>query len=155
MAIAAGVAVAVLAGAGALWLARRDSGDDVARFFTLATPAVCHTGELSIAVNDARFAAFLPGKQPINGGDKFLRVDVSIKNNGGTARAIDAAHFMLSEQSGGSYTETSDAGETGITSTLEPGETASGPVVFSIPASIGAAKLVYDDGCTRQEWVVP
>jgi hypothetical protein len=141
---------------GAFWLARRDSGDDVARFFTLATPSVCSAGELSIDIGDARFAAFLPARQPERRGDKFLSVDVSMRNAGAAPQPVDFAHFTVSDRPGRTFAATpADGQQTKLAGPLAPGEAVSDRIAFSLPASVGAAKLTYDDGCTRQEWLVP
>jgi hypothetical protein len=152
--VAAAIGLVVLAGA--FWLARRGSGDDVARFFTLATPSVCSTGQMEIDVANARFAAFLPNRQPERPGDKFLSVDVSMRNAGDAPQALDLAHFHVSDRPGRTFAAgTADGQQTKLAGSLGPGEAVSERLAFSFPASIGAAKLTYDDGCTRQEWLVP
>jgi hypothetical protein len=148
--------VGVLALIGAFWMARRNGGDDVARFFTLATPSVCSAGELRIDVGNAGFAAFLPGRQPERRGDRFLSVDISIRNAGAAPQVIDLAHFLASDRPGRTFPAAPAAGpQTNLTRPLAPGEAVSERIAFSLPASAGAAKLTYDDGCTRQEWLIP
>jgi hypothetical protein len=155
-AIAITAAAGLLVLIGAFWLARRDSGDDVARFFTLAIPSVCSTGELAIDAANPRFAAFLPDRQPERRGDKFLSVDVSIRNVGAAPQAVDIAHFQVSDRPGRTFPATTAGGQqTRLSGPLAAGETVSERIAFGLPVGVGAAKLTYDDGCTRQEWLVP
>lgn len=152
-------AAVLLAGAIALagyWLFLRDSGDDVAAFFALPTPTVCGAGELAIEATDAHFAAFTEGQAPPRQGDKFLLVSVSVKNRGASTQSMVEGHFRVTDRPGRSYGPTALAGRTArLSGRIAPGETASDVVAFGVPTAVHAAKLVYDDGCTHQEWLVP
>ena len=141
---------------GVVWLARRGGGGDATGFFTLATPSACSTGRLEIDAANARFAAFLPGHQPEHPGEKFVAVDVTITNAGAASQTLDIARFTLSDRPGRTFAAIpADALSAKLSGPLAPSAEASGRIAFGLPASVGAAKLTYDDGCTRQEWLVP
>ena len=76
------VVLAAAAGGVAWWLLGRDSGQDVAAFFTLPTPTVGESGTLAITVSNGHFVAFTDGRQLAETGDKFLVADVTVRNDG-------------------------------------------------------------------------
>ncbi len=152
----AAVVLVVAAGGAAYWLFGRDSGDDVAAFFTLPTPTVCESGALAITAADGHFAAFTEGRELAQSGDKFLVASISVRNDGSAAMPVSEEHLYLTERPGQTHRPAAlKGGAVALSATLEPGATASGVVAFSVSAPVGAAKLVYDDGCTHQEWLVP
>ncbi len=138
------------------WLFLRDGGEDVAAFFALPTPTICGAGELAIEATDAHFAAFTEGRAPARQGDKFLLVSISVTNRGKSAQVIEERHFSVTDRPGRSYGPAGLPGRsTRLAGSLGPGETVSDEAAFGVPAAVGAAKLVYDDGCTHQEWLAP
>ncbi|MDE3096925.1 MAG: DUF4352 domain-containing protein [Chloroflexota bacterium] len=152
-------AVAALVAGAALFFGIRalvDRGDHggVAAFFAVPTRTICGAGTLDLALDRAGFAASYRGRPPSAGG-KFLVATLTIVNHGaGEARGL-AAHFALREPSGRAYAP--DAASDGIAAwrALAPAANAQGSLAFAVPLTLGAAKLVYDDGCTHQEWVTP
>lgn len=153
------VAVVVLvaaAGGVAWWLLGRDSGEDVAAFFTLPTPTVCESGALAITASNGHFAAFTDGRELAETGDKFLVADVAVRNDGSAAVPVSENAFYLTEPPGDMHPPAAlKSGARSLSANLAPGAEATGTLAFSVPASVGAAKLVFDDGCTHQEWLVP
>jgi hypothetical protein len=150
------ILLAAAIGGVAYWLLGRDDGEDVAAFFTLPTPTVCESGALTITATDGHFAAFTAGRELNESGDKFLLADISLRNDGSAPVRVSEESLYLTERPGEVRRAAAlKPGAAPLAVDLAPGDTASGTVAFSIPADVGAAKLVYDDGCTHQEWLVP
>lgn len=154
--VIAAVVIVAAAGVAAYWLLGRDSGEDVAAFFTLPTPTVCESGALAISASNGHFAAFAEGRELAESGDKFLIADISVRNDGSVVAPVSENSFYLTEHPGQRHqAAVLKAGAASLSANLGPGGTASARLAFSVPASVGAAKLVYDDGCAHQEWLVP
>lgn len=145
--------IAVAAFFGVRALVGGTSGPDVAAFFRAATPRPCAGARLTLSVSNASFAASRNGSAPASGG-KFLIVDLAATGTADRERALVPQDFSLLDVEGRRYSldPVSDA-----VWTPAPDATASSGAVlaFGVPRDLGAAKLVYDDGCARQEWVVP
>ena len=140
----------------AYWLRARGDSGDVTAFFTLPTPRVCEAGVLAITASDGHFAAFTDGRVLAESGDKFLVATVTLRNGGSTAVPVSEDDFYLTERPGKEHPPAALAdAATKLAASLEPGASLSGLLAFSVPPSVGAAKLVYDDGCIHQEWLVP
>jgi hypothetical protein len=142
-------------GAGAFFAVRaignRDDSGRAAAFFTVPTQRSCAPGTLDISIGHAGFAASFQGKIPSEGG-KFLLVTVDAVNHADAARASLRPSFRLQDRSGGNYAAEDVTGQWGP---VGPRESAEGTLAFSLPLATDAVKLVYDDGCTHAEWVVP
>jgi hypothetical protein len=150
----AALAVALLT-LGWFWFGRDDRSGGVA-FFNLATPSVCRAGELSIGVSGGRFTAFLPGRKLTQLGDRFLSADVSLRNAGAVPQAVDLLRFTASDAPEHAFAVMeADDGQPGLTTLLSPDAEVSGKIAIELPPSVRAVKLTYDDGCTRQEWLLP
>jgi hypothetical protein len=154
--VLAAILLAAAVGVGSWWLLGRDSGDDVAAFFTLPTPTVCESGALSVDVSNAHFAAFSPGRVLAETSDKFLVADIAVRNDGAAVATVSEDNFFLTERPGEQRSPAAlvPSAKT-LSAALDPGATLSGTLAFSVPPSLGAAKLLFDDGCSHQEWLVP
>lgn len=147
MALLCTVAIAAAAAFGVYRL-RSGSGDAHLRaFFALPTRSSCSTSAPSITVEGSRFSAFVPGRGDVKSvRGKFLIVRYSAP---GAAAASLAGHFVLAEASGTRYQPLA-----GVESAPATPSTGS-ELVFDVPQDLGAAKLLFDDGCTHQEWIAP
>lgn len=147
---AAAILLGLLAAAAALGVWRFRGGSDEARlraFFTLSTRTSCDGSAPSISVEDSRFSAFVPGLPELRSKmGKFLIVDYTVA---GQDAATLAGRFALAAPSGDRYAPI-DAASTGG----GPAPPA-GVLLFDVPQELGAAKLVFDDGCSYQEWLAP
>ncbi len=138
------VAIAVVVAVGAIVVASRLSGGDgadEASFFAEATAVTCNGSPAGITVDGARFAAF-SGDLTAGGSDKLALVDIRDANT----RTGDALlqSFTLAEPD--------------ETFTLERVDLMSDgryTLAFRVPKGSGAFKLVFDDGCAREEWLIP
>ena len=149
---AAAAVVLIAAVGGALAFLMRDDGSD-ANFFALATPRTCG---LEISVADAHFAAHIGASVPLTPRAKFAIVTLAVRNNGSDRIILDALRFTMSEPNVSPKPPQAVSGAgSPLPGVIESGESVTGSLVFDVGAAAGAAKLVYDDGCAHQEWLVP
>jgi len=149
--IAAAVILLGLLGAATTIIVWRFRGEnDEARlraFFTLPTRSSCDGTAPAISVRDSRFSAFVPGLPGLESKrGRFLIVDYEVAE--GDAAAL-AGRFALVSPSGDRYAPLDAV----IPATLAtpPGTV----LLFDVPLDLGAAKLVFDDGCSHEEWLAP
>ncbi|MHB8377639.1 MAG: DUF4352 domain-containing protein [Dehalococcoidia bacterium] len=156
LAIGAAAAIAVAAALffGIRALNDRDSDAHIAAFFAVPTKTTCGTSALDLALERAGFAASYGGHAP-SGGGKFLVATLTVTNRGGGEERGLAARFVLRELSGRAHHAEASSDGVAAWGALAAGAAARGSLAFAVPLTLGAAKLVYDDGCTHQEWVVP
>jgi hypothetical protein len=125
-------------------------GDDDTRlraFFTLPTRSSCDASSPTITVDSAHFSAFVPdsaGRRSKQG--KFLIVTYTTP---GSDAAQLSGHFILAVPPGDHYQPLS------ASSPSTPTASSATELVFDVPQDLGAAKLVFDDGCSHEEWLAP
>lgn len=147
--VAAGSIAAAVYGVAAL----RGGSDDsrMRAFFTLPTRTSCGAGDLAISVEDTHFAAFVAGGGLTSKQGKFLIVRFTISGGAPGTALHPATDFVLAEASGRRYAPVIEPRGAPAT----PGLMAAQELLFDVPQTFGAAKLVFDDGCGHREWIVP
>ena len=137
--------VAVTVAAAATFAVLRLRGDDrdaaLRAFFDLPTPSSCDASAAAISVESSHFSAFVPGSSVSSTRGKFLIVVYSAPND---PPPDLTDHVVVVESSGDQYSPLPSSADV-------PAQ----ELVFDVPTDLTAAKLIFDDGCTHQEWIAP
>jgi hypothetical protein len=148
------VALAVVGAA--LWLWLRDDDRDGADFFLLPTAVTCAGRELRIELEDASYTAHFEDEAPAISGNKYLVADLRVTNQAAVPLGLSLDAFTILEPPDGEFPVARTAGDiAGGRPDLPSGSGLSGQLLFSVPREMAAGKLVYDDGCAHEEWLVP
>ena len=151
---AAVILVVAVAGAFTIYAIAGRGHDDESRlraFFTLPTPTRCGAADaVDISVGDRHFAAFVEGDIASKEG-KFLLVTLTAAGERLPSRAALASRFVLAEPSGKRYVPIA----AGTADQAAPSSPRQQELVFDVPLTLSAAKLILDDGCAHQEWIAP
>ncbi len=140
----AGIVTAAIVGAAIVIALRVRGGSDDSRlraFFELPTPSSCDASAAAISVESSHFSAFVPGSSVSSTRGKFLIVVYSAPND---PPPDLTDHVVVVESSGDQYSPLPSSADV-------PAQ----ELVFDVPTDLTAAKLIFDDGCTHQEWIAP
>ncbi len=152
--IAAAVVCGVVAAAvvGARVIIDHNGEPGAAAFFAVPSARACPAAALDLSLTSAVFAASVHGSGPASGG-KFLVATLRAVNHASQPHPDLTRDLRLTDINGHVYKV--EGAPPANWAPLAATATAEGDAAFGIPLELAAAKLIFDDGCTHDEWVVP